>query len=66
MPDEKKGPSVKKKIQRFYPNVESFKRRRALMPFGPFDIGSRFFDRVLSVRKMKELVFISSARARGR
>ncbi len=43
-------------------SVESFKRRRAL----PIDGQVRFFERILSVRKIQELVFITKTVAKNR
>ena len=43
-------------------SVESFKRRRAL----PLDGQMRFFERILSVRKFQELVFITKTVAKNR
>ncbi|HTL70988.1 MAG TPA: hypothetical protein VL404_06830 [Candidatus Eisenbacteria bacterium] len=49
-------------------SIENHKRRRALPPFsGALDPGSRlFFDRILSVRKIREFIFITNAKARTR
>ena len=44
-------------------SVENFKRRRAL-PAMPSD--SKFFERILSVRKVQELVFITKTAAKHR
>lgn len=44
-------------------SIENFKRRRAL-PAMPSD--SKFFDRILSVRKIQELVFITKTAAKNR
>ncbi len=53
--------------ERFDCNVENFKRRRALTPFWRFDMESRlFFERILDVRKAKEMVFVTNGKARGR
>lgn len=47
--------------------VENCKRRRALLQMGPLDIDSRlFFERVMMVRKAKEFIFISNAKAKTR
>jgi hypothetical protein len=43
-------------------SIENFKRRRALPPQGD----AKFFDRILSVRKISELVFISKSAAKNR
>ena len=43
--------------------LENFKRRRAL-PAMPGDV--KFFDRILSIRKMQELVFITKTVAKNR
>ncbi len=48
-------------------SIESFKRRRTLQPFSYLDAGSRlFFERVLTVKKAREFVFVSRARAKNR
>ncbi len=44
-------------------SVENSKRRRAL-PAMPGDF--KFFERILSVRKMQELVFITKTAAKNR
>ena len=44
-------------------SLENFKRRRAL-PAMPGDF--KFFERILSVRKMQELVFITKTVAKNR
>jgi hypothetical protein len=50
----------------FDATIENFKRRRSLPP-GPVDDGSMmFFDRILCVKKIRELVFITRAKARTR
>ena len=48
-------------------SIENAKRRRALQPFsGPLDLKSRlFFDRILSVRKAREIIFIGKASAKN-
>ena len=52
---------------RFDSNVENFKRRRALTPLSQFDLDPRsFFDRILDVKKFRELVFVSNARTKNR
>ena len=48
-------------------SIENFKRRRMLHPVTPLDARSRlFFERVLSVKKTREFVFVSKARAKNR
>ena len=48
---------------RFDANIENFKRRRALPPVSPLDIGSRlFFERILNVKKIREFIFITKGR----
>ncbi len=48
-------------------SVENDKRRNALPPFSGLDGDSRvFFDRLLSVKKIREFVFITKAKARTR
>ena len=44
-------------------SVENFKRRRAL-PAMPSDV--KFFERILSIQKMQELVFITKTAAKNR
>ena len=44
-------------------SVENFKRRRAL-PAMPSD--SKFFERILSVRKIQDLVFITKTASKNR
>ena len=51
---------------RFDNQVENFKRRRALPQFSDFNSHSKFFDQLLSVKKIQELVFITKAAARSR
>ena len=49
------------------PSVENGKRRRALAPFSALDTDSRlFFERIVSVKKIRDFVFITKANARGR
>jgi hypothetical protein len=53
-------------FSRFDVTIENFKRRRALPP-APVDDGSMmFFERILCVKKIRELVFITRAKARTR
>jgi hypothetical protein len=47
-------------------NLENFKRRRALPSLGAFAGDARFFERILSVKKIQELVFITKAAAKNR
>ena len=47
-------------------NVENHKRRRALPPLPSLGSDAKFFDRLLSSRKMQEFVFITKAVARNR
>ena len=52
------------RISKFDTNVENAKRRGALMPV---DAHSRlFFERVVSAKKIRELIFITKAKAKGR
>lgn len=52
---------------RFDMNVENMKRRGALLPMYSLDMNSRvFFDRVLTVRKVREFVFITKTTSKGR
>ncbi len=50
----------------FSGNVENFKRRRALPPLPKTSTGSKFFDRILSVRRAQEFVFITKSVAKNR
>ncbi len=47
-------------------NVENFKRRRALPPIPKTSGASKFFDRILSVRRSDEFVFITKSVAKNR
>jgi hypothetical protein len=48
-------------------SVENFKRRRSLPAFSVLDMSSiHFFDRILSIKKDRELIFIPKQHARGR
>ena len=52
---------------KFDSNVETFKRRRALPPFSLMDSDSRmFFERIMNVKKMREIVFVSKSKSKGR
>lgn len=43
---------------RFEETLENFKRRRALCHSSPIDMRSRlFFERILSVKKVRDLIF---------
>ena len=47
--------------------VENFKRRRTLRPFNSLDVASRlFFQRILTVKRAREIVFITRAGAKSR
>jgi hypothetical protein len=56
---------VKKNNQR-WGMVENFKRRRALPPSAEWNSEARFFERLLSSRKIQELVFVPKTAAKGR
>lgn len=48
-------------------SIENFKRRRALPSFDTLDAGSRlFFERILNVKKVRDFVFITRAKAKNR
>ena len=47
-------------------NVENFKRRRALPPLPSPSSNDKFFDRLLSVRREQDMVFITKAAAKNR
>ena len=47
-------------------NVENHKRRRALPPLPSLGGDAKFFDRLLSSRKVQEFIFITKAVARNR
>ena len=52
---------------RFEPNIENFKRQRALPPYTSLYASSRnFFERVLHVKKVRDLVFITKVHAKNR
>ena len=46
--------------------VENFKRRRALPPLPSLAGSETFFNRVLSLRKIRDFVFITKAVAKNR
>ena len=47
----------------FEATLENFKRRRALLHASPVDMHSKlFFERILQVKKVKELLFCGRAR----
>lgn len=48
-------------------SVENFKRSRAAAPFCLVDANSKlFFEKILSVKKHDEIVFITSSKSRER
>ena len=47
-------------------SIENFKRRRALPAMPGFSDDAKFFERILSVRKIQELVFITKTAAKNR
>ena len=48
-------------------NIENFKRRRAMHPFGSLDLSSRlFFERALHVKRGSEFVFLTKSQGRNR
>ena len=47
-------------------SVENFKRRRALPAMPGFSEDAKFFHRILNVRKIQELVFITKTAAKNR
>ncbi len=52
---------------RFDSNVENFKRRHALRHFASLDTSSKlFFERIVSVKKIRDFIFITKASAKGR
>ncbi len=56
-----------RKISRFDGNVENFKRRRALTPLPGMDLDSRlFFERVINIKKIQELIFITKSNPKSR
>ena len=66
-PISKIEPSEANHPGRFDTNVENMKRRGALLPMYSLDMNSRvFFDRVLTVRKVREFVFITKSNTKGR
>ncbi len=50
---------------RFHSSVENFKRRRALPSVSTETDDFDFFERVLSVKKIREFVFITRAAAKN-
>ncbi len=47
-------------------NVENFKRRRMLSPFASLDDETRaFFEKMVSVRKLKDFVFLKRENSKG-
>jgi hypothetical protein len=57
---------MRKNLPRFDTNLENFKRRRALPALGSLSEDARFFERILNIRKMQEMVFVTKAAARTR
>ena len=54
-------------VERFDSNVENFKRCHSLPPLASWDMGSKlFFDRILSVKKNRDFVFITQAEMKDR
>ena len=48
-------------------NIENFKRRRTLHPFGSLDLSSKlFFERALHVKRGGEFVFLTKSQSRHR
>ena len=48
-------------------NIENFKRRRVLHPFGSLDLSSKlFFERALHVKRGGEFVFLTKNQGRNR
>ena len=52
--------------ERFDGQVENFKRRRALPPLSAVEGDSEFFNRILNVKKIQEMIFITKTVARTR
>lgn len=47
-------------------NIENFKRRRAVSPFTSLDDETRaFFEKMVSVRKLKDFAFLRREDSRG-
>ena len=59
------GGDMKRNRINAYHSVENYKRRRAL-PMPSFALETKFIERILSVRKTQELVFISKTAAKNR
>ena len=52
---------------RFDTNVENLKRRGALPPFSLFEGDPRvLLDRLLNVRKIRDIIFVPKGKAKGR
>ena len=52
---------------RFDVNIENLKRRGALPRFSLFEGTPRsFFDRILNVKKIREIIFVPKAKAKNR
>ena len=47
-------------------SIENFKRRRALPPWPGSGGEAKFFERILSIRKVQEFVFITKTAAKNR
>jgi hypothetical protein len=47
-------------------SIENYKRRRALPAMPGFSDDLKFFEKILNVRKIQELVFITKTAAKNR
>lgn len=48
-------------------NIENYKRRRMLSPLASLDDETRaFFEKMVSVRKLKDFIFLRRENSRGR
>ena len=52
---------------RFDTNIENLKRRGALVPFSLFEHDPReILDRLLNVRKIRDIIFVPKVKAKSR
>ncbi len=63
----KKPGGLAMRNSRFDMNIENLKRRGALPRFSLFEDSSRsFFDRILNVKKIRDIIFVPKARTKNR
>ena len=52
---------------KFVSNIENFKRRGALQPFGSLDLSSKlFFERALHVKRTADFIFLTKHQGKNR